>query len=175
MSSVDQNKIAWSWQELKLIYEHTVNHLPCLYWIVCFPLAVPISAEAEFAGVASILSLPASQSQIVTAATASQDNQVIGHTVSPCSFRSWFIVWMFQLSECFWNGQTYYCGVKKTGKPLNALCCSKTPVEIIGKPQPALLSQPATPGTALECQQYRKSDKHVFFYKLNSFIACIIS
>lgn len=36
--------------------------------------------------------------------------------------------------------------------------CLKMPVQIIGKPQPATPSQPATPGTALECQQYRESN-----------------
>lgn len=65
--------------------------------------------------------------------------------------------------------------VVASGKTLNVwsvyfVCvCVKTPVQIIGKPQPATPSQPATPGTSLECQQYRKSDKahkHDFvFYK----------
>ncbi len=38
--------------------------------------------------------------------------------------------------------------------------CLKAPVEIIGKPQPATPNQPATPGTALECQHYRKQTTH---------------
>lgn len=79
---------------------------------------LPFSTETEFAGVASILSLPVSRSQIVTTATASQDNQ--------------------------------------------------TPVEIIGKPQPATPSQPATPGTALECQQYPDPDVSTYHYDENS-------
>ncbi|XP_030624042.1 RNA-binding protein 10 [Chanos chanos] len=40
-------------------------------------------------------------------------------------------------------------------------------VEIIGKPQPAL-SQPATPGTALECQQYPDPDVSTYQYDESS-------
>ncbi|XP_056588859.1 RNA-binding protein 10 [Triplophysa dalaica] len=81
-------------------------------------IVLPISTETEFAGAASILSLPPSQSQIITTATASQDSQM--------------------------------------------------PVQIIGKPQPATRSQPATPGTALECQQYPDPDVSTYQYDESS-------
>nr|XP_055045368.1 RNA-binding protein 10 isoform X2 [Misgurnus anguillicaudatus] len=79
---------------------------------------VSISREGEFARVSSILSVPSSQSQIITMATSSQHSQ--------------------------------------------------GPVEIIGKPQPATLNQPATPGTALECQQYPDPDVSTYQYDENS-------
>ncbi|XP_051736892.1 RNA-binding protein 10 isoform X1 [Ctenopharyngodon idella] len=41
-------------------------------------------------------------------------------------------------------------------------------VEIIGKPQPATPNQPATPGTALECQQYPDPDVSTYQYDENS-------
>ncbi|XP_056126698.1 RNA-binding protein 10 isoform X4 [Rhinichthys klamathensis goyatoka] len=41
-------------------------------------------------------------------------------------------------------------------------------VEIIGKPQPATLNQPATPGTALECQQYPDPDVSTYHYDESS-------
>lgn len=40
----------------------------------------------------------------------------------------------------------------------------QAPVEIIGKPQPATPNQPATPGTALECQQYPDPDVSTYQY-----------
>ncbi|XP_018935902.1 RNA-binding protein 10-like isoform X2 [Cyprinus carpio] len=45
---------------------------------------------------------------------------------------------------------------------------SQAPVEIIGKPQPATLNQPATPGTALECQQYPDPDVSTYQYDESS-------
>lgn len=44
----------------------------------------------------------------------------------------------------------------------------QTPVEIIGKPQPAACVQPATPGTALECQQYPDPDVSTYQYDESS-------
>uniref|UniRef100_A0A8C1VN53 RNA binding motif protein 10 n=1 Tax=Cyprinus carpio TaxID=7962 RepID=A0A8C1VN53_CYPCA len=41
-------------------------------------------------------------------------------------------------------------------------------VEIIGKPQPATPNQPATPGTALECQQYPDPDVSTYQYDESS-------
>uniref|UniRef100_A0A9J7ZXB7 RNA binding motif protein 10 n=1 Tax=Cyprinus carpio carpio TaxID=630221 RepID=A0A9J7ZXB7_CYPCA len=41
-------------------------------------------------------------------------------------------------------------------------------VEIIGKPQPAIPNQPATPGTALECQQYPDPDVSTYQYDESS-------
>ncbi|XP_067302931.1 RNA-binding protein 10 isoform X2 [Pseudorasbora parva] len=41
-------------------------------------------------------------------------------------------------------------------------------VEIIGKPQPATPNQPATPGTALECQQYPDPDVSTYHYDESS-------
>ncbi|XP_051515735.1 RNA-binding protein 10 isoform X2 [Myxocyprinus asiaticus] len=45
---------------------------------------------------------------------------------------------------------------------------NQAPVEIIRKPQPAALSQPATPGTALECQQYPDPDVSTYQYDESS-------
>ncbi|XP_051517908.1 RNA-binding protein 10-like isoform X1 [Myxocyprinus asiaticus] len=45
---------------------------------------------------------------------------------------------------------------------------NQAPVEIIGKFQPAHLSQPATPGTARECQQYPDPDVSTYQYDENS-------
>ncbi|XP_052449769.1 RNA-binding protein 10-like isoform X2 [Carassius gibelio] len=44
----------------------------------------------------------------------------------------------------------------------------QAPVEIIGKPQPATPNQPATPGTALECQQYPDPDVSTYQYDESS-------
>ncbi|XP_073795748.1 RNA-binding protein 10 isoform X6 [Danio rerio] len=44
----------------------------------------------------------------------------------------------------------------------------QTSVEIIGKPQPAACVQPATPGTALECQQYPDPDVSTYQYDESS-------
>ncbi|XP_056305418.1 RNA-binding protein 10 isoform X2 [Danio aesculapii] len=44
----------------------------------------------------------------------------------------------------------------------------QAPVEIIGKPQPAACIQPATPGTALECQQYPDPDVSTYQYDESS-------
>ncbi|RXN28284.1 RNA-binding 10-like isoform X2 [Labeo rohita] len=45
---------------------------------------------------------------------------------------------------------------------------NQAPVEIIGKPQPATPNQPATPGTALECQQYPDPDVSTYQYDESS-------
>lgn len=44
----------------------------------------------------------------------------------------------------------------------------QAPVEIIGKPQPAACIQSATPGTALECQQYPDPDVSTYQYDESS-------
>ncbi|XP_043080806.1 RNA-binding protein 10 isoform X2 [Puntigrus tetrazona] len=44
----------------------------------------------------------------------------------------------------------------------------QAPVEIVGKPRPATPNQPATPGTALECQQYPDPDVSTYQYDESS-------
>ncbi|KAK2885910.1 hypothetical protein Q8A67_016747 [Cirrhinus molitorella] len=50
----------------------------------------------------------------------------------------------------------------------NSTQANQAQVEIIGKPQPATLNQPATPGTALECQQYPDPDVSTYQYDESS-------
>ena len=96
--------------------------------------AAIITSEAVKSGVAVVqLPLPHTQTALITTAATTPVTQVRHYFLRFVSLHCWTVLWFFFKS------------------------CISSQVEIVGKPQPAAPSQPATPGTQHELKQYRKN------------------
>lgn len=106
---------------------------------ICFSHVAAVSSEAVTPGSAVVqLLVPPAQSALLTTATTAPAPQV------QFSFSFFlFFFFLFPLFHSITSSDFFTVSVFKQ-------------VEIVGKPQPATPSQPATPGTEHELQQYRK-------------------